>query len=66
MQRDGKALEKMFDFHGWDFTPSLRFLSGQLLKEGSGDRIPASEGLDDKGLEEDTLRSTVFKMRPVL
>ena len=66
MQRDGKALEKMFDFHGWDFTPSSRFLSCQLLEEGGGDRIPASEGLDDKGLEEDALRSAVFEMRPVL
>ena len=36
-----------------------------MFQERGGDRIPSSDGLDDKGLEENSLRTAMLKVRMV-
>ena len=66
LQSNGKALEKMFNFHGGGLSPSTSFYGGQLFEKGGGDRIPSSERLDDERLEEDSLGLAMVEVGSVL
>ena len=56
----------MFDFNRGSLSPTPSLFSRHFLEEVGGDRIPTAEGFDDEGLEENTLRATVFKVSPIL
>ena len=62
LQGHGQSLKEMFDFYSVILSPSAGIEAGDVFEVFDGLLIPSPEGLYNKRLESDALRTAVVKV----